>query len=146
VIESDAEKVPGVVAVENDLQVEGYGRQTHPAAPDSIRHRATQDIFWDPRVGTGKVSVDVAPDGDVTLNGVVDSWGGAQAARDDAIAAGAAHVIDPYPRGGRARVRPSRSDGRTPMSRRPMTVLALAFAAAPREPIEAPARTRRAPR
>jgi osmotically-inducible protein OsmY len=93
-IESDAEEVPGVVAVEDDLQVQGYGPRTHPAAPEALRHRAIESIFWDPRVQAGKVAVDVSPDGDVTLSGVVDSWAEARAATDDAVLAGAAHVID----------------------------------------------------
>jgi len=94
VIERDAEEVPGVVAMEDDLQVQGYGPQTHVAAPEAIRHRAIEDIFWDPRVEAGRVAVDVGPDGDVTLSGVVDSWGEARAASNDAVASGAAHVID----------------------------------------------------
>jgi hyperosmotically inducible protein len=93
-IESDAEEVPGVVAVEDELQVKGYGPQTHPAEPEALRHRAIESIFWDPRVQAGRVAVAVSPDGDVTLSGVVDSWAEARAATNDAIVAGAAHVID----------------------------------------------------
>jgi osmotically-inducible protein OsmY len=93
-IEGDAEEVPGVVAVEDDLQVKGYGPKTHPAKPEALRHRAVESIFWDPRVQAGRVAVDVSPDGDVTLSGVVDSWAEARAATNDAIVAGAAHVID----------------------------------------------------
>lgn len=93
VIENDAEEVPGVVALEDDLQVQGYGPQTLVIPPESIRHGAIEDIFWDARVGSGKVRVDVAANGDVTLTGVVDSWQEARAAGDDAILAGAAHVL-----------------------------------------------------
>lgn len=94
VIEGDVEEVPGVVAVDNDLHVVGYGSETHVVSPQSIRDRAIEKIFWDPRVGAGKVTVAVASDGDVTLTGTVDSWGERQAARDDATLAGAAHVVD----------------------------------------------------
>jgi len=73
-IENDAEEVPGVVAVEDHLQVKGYGPNTHPAEPGALRHRAIESIFWDPRVQAGRVAVAVSPDGDVTLSGVVDSW------------------------------------------------------------------------
>jgi osmotically-inducible protein OsmY len=49
-------------------------------------------IFWDPRIGVDKVTVEVTPAGDVTLNGQVGSWGEAHAANSDAIKAGAARV------------------------------------------------------
>jgi osmotically-inducible protein OsmY len=94
VIEDDVEEVPGVVGIENDLRVPGYMPQTLVVAPDTIRHRVIEAIFWDPRVPAGRVTVDVDPRGSVTLNGQVDSSGDAQAAEDDAVRAGAAHVID----------------------------------------------------
>jgi osmotically-inducible protein OsmY len=94
VIESDAEEVPGVVAVEDDLKVQGYGPEMAAVAPAAIRDATVENMFWDPRVGDSKVAVDVAPNGDVTLSGVVDSWEQARAANGDAIRAGAAHVIN----------------------------------------------------
>jgi hyperosmotically inducible protein len=94
-IESDTEEVPGVVAVQNDLQVEGYGPKTRPVAPEALRHRVMEGLFWDPRVvQASKVAVDVSADGDVTLTGAVDSRAEARAVVDDAIVAGAARVID----------------------------------------------------
>jgi osmotically-inducible protein OsmY len=93
-IEGDVEEVPGVVAVQDDLQVAGYGPQTHIVAAKSIQDRVTEAVFWDPRIEPSKITVDVAPNGDATLTGVVGSWGEAQAARDDAIDAGASHVIN----------------------------------------------------
>jgi osmotically-inducible protein OsmY len=94
VIEDDVEEVPGVVAVENDLRVPGYVPQTEVIAPETIRHRVIEAIFWDPRVPTGEVTVEVDSRGSVTLNGQVDSWEDAQSAGEDAVRAGAAHVID----------------------------------------------------
>jgi len=94
VIELDAEEVPGVVAVQNDLRVPGYMPQTEVVAPETIRHRVIEAIFWDPRVPAGRVTVDVDARGSVTLNGRVDSWEDAQDASDDALRAGAAHVAD----------------------------------------------------
>ena len=94
VIEDDAEEVPGVVAVEDDLRVRGYGAQTLAVSPDSLRHRVIEAIFWDPRVEDRKFTVEVAPNGDVTLIGAVGTWGEARAAGDDAFRAGAAHVIN----------------------------------------------------
>ncbi len=92
--EDDVEEVPGVVALDDQLKVRGYGPETLIAAPESIRHRAIENIFWDPRVASDKVSVDVDPDGDVTLSGRVDSWEEARAVNDDAVRAGAAHVMN----------------------------------------------------
>jgi osmotically-inducible protein OsmY len=91
-IESDVEEVPGVVALDDELQVPGYGSGTHVVSAESLRHDVIEAIFWDPRVGFDKVSVDVTAQGDVTLNGLVGSWGEAHAATDDAVKAGAAHV------------------------------------------------------
>jgi osmotically-inducible protein OsmY len=53
-----------------------------------------EKIFWDPRVGTGPVTVAVDRDGDVTLTGIVDTWGEVRAANADAVLAGAAHVTN----------------------------------------------------
>jgi osmotically-inducible protein OsmY len=92
IIESDVEEVPGVMAVEDDLQVRGYGPRTH-AIPGTLRDNVVERIFWDPRVATGTVTTSVAPNGDVTLTGLVESWGEARAASEDAILAGAAHVM-----------------------------------------------------
>ena len=94
VLEGDVEEVPGVVAVEDDLRVPGYMPQTLVVAPEVIRGRVTEAIFWDPRVPPGKVAVSVNPRGTVTLFGHVDSWGDTQAAVDDATRVGAAHVND----------------------------------------------------
>jgi osmotically-inducible protein OsmY len=91
-IKSDVEEVPGVVALDDELQVPGYGSGTHVVSAQSLRHGVTEAIFWDPRIGFDKVTVDVTAQGDVTLNGLVGSWGEAHAATDDAIKAGAAHV------------------------------------------------------
>jgi osmotically-inducible protein OsmY len=90
----DVEGVPGVVAVDDRLQVQGYGTQTHPVQPGWLQHRIAECIWWDPRVGTNKVTVDVTPAGEATLSGTVDSAGEARAANDDAVRAGAAHVQD----------------------------------------------------
>jgi osmotically-inducible protein OsmY len=91
-IESDVEEVPGVIAVDDDLKVSGLGPDTHAMSPESLRHSVIDAIFWDPRIGFDKVTVEVTPAGDVTLNGLVGSWGEAHAATDDAIKTGAAHV------------------------------------------------------
>jgi osmotically-inducible protein OsmY len=93
-IEQDVEEVPGAVAVENDLQVAGYGQETHVVAPASMRERVNEAIFWDPRIGSDRVSVAVVPNGDVTLSGVVDSRGESRFAAEDATHAGAASVIN----------------------------------------------------
>ncbi|MGO8995254.1 MAG: BON domain-containing protein [Polyangiaceae bacterium] len=93
-IASDVEEVPGVVAVENDLQVKGYDSATHVLPPASLRERVIESIFWDPRVGGGEVTPDVAPNGDVTLTGLVYSWGEARSAGEDALRAGAARLTN----------------------------------------------------
>jgi osmotically-inducible protein OsmY len=92
VIEEDAEEEPGVVAVQNDVQVKGYGAQMPLVSPDAIRHAIVERLFWDPRIGGGKVDVTVASGGEVTLQGLVDTWPEALAASDDAVREGAAHV------------------------------------------------------
>ena len=92
VIEEDAEEEPGVVAVQNDVQVKGYGAQMPLVSPDAIRHAIVERLFWDPRIGGGKVDVTVASGGEVTLHGLVDTWPEALAASDDAVREGAAHV------------------------------------------------------
>jgi osmotically-inducible protein OsmY len=94
VIEDDVEEVPGVVGIENGLRVPGYMPQTMVVPPESIRHRVIEAIFWDPRVASRSVTVAVDPRGGVTLSGQVDSWQETRAASDDAIRAGAAHVLD----------------------------------------------------
>jgi osmotically-inducible protein OsmY len=94
VIEEDTEDVPGVVAVVDELRVRGPGPGTPAMSNDTLRHRVLEAIFWDPRIKGGNVTVEVAPDGDVTLGGQVDGWGEARAANEDAIRVGAAHVID----------------------------------------------------
>ncbi|MGH7295963.1 MAG: BON domain-containing protein, partial [Polyangiaceae bacterium] len=94
VIEDDVEEVPGVVAVQDDLKIRGYGPQTVVVPPDAVRSRVRESIFWDPRVGPGEVQVQGGHDGDVTLGGAVDTWQEARAAVDDAVRAGAAHVTD----------------------------------------------------
>jgi osmotically-inducible protein OsmY len=93
-LEDDAEEVPGVIAVENDLEVKGYGPETHVAPAGSIRERVDENIFWDPRVEGDKIAADVAPNGDVTLTGLVYSAEEARSASQDAIKAGGAHVIN----------------------------------------------------
>jgi osmotically-inducible protein OsmY len=92
VIEGDVEEVPGVIAVDNRIQVQGYGADTHVASAESLRHGIIEAIFWDPRIGMDQVTVDTSPAGDVTLGGVVGSWGEMHAANDDAVKAGAARV------------------------------------------------------
>jgi osmotically-inducible protein OsmY len=94
VIEGDVEAVPGVVAVENDVQVKGYSSATHAVPPGSIRERVREALFWDPRVGGGEIATDVTPNGDVTLTGLVYFWAEARAAGEDAVRAGAAHVVN----------------------------------------------------
>jgi osmotically-inducible protein OsmY len=93
-IEDDVEEVPGVAALENDLKVRGYGPQTVVVAPEAIQRRVTDDIFWDPRVPVGRVTVKVGATGEVTLSGLVESRDEGQAAEEDAVRAGAAHVLD----------------------------------------------------
>ena len=88
---TQAEGVPGVVPVEDDSQVEG-SRTLIP--PGKIEERARENIFWDPRIGHGPITVAVAPDGGVTLTGEVDTWGEALAADADALLAGAAQVTN----------------------------------------------------
>jgi osmotically-inducible protein OsmY len=91
-IENDAEEVPGVIAVDNDLQVQGYGPGTHAVSQASIRDRVVESVFWDPRIQGDKVATDVAPNGDVTLTGLVYSPEESRDASEDAVTAGAAHV------------------------------------------------------
>jgi osmotically-inducible protein OsmY len=93
-IEGDVEMVPGVTAVEDDLSVPGYVPETHLVAATSMKKRVVDSIFWDPRVDDRRVHVDVSAAGDVTLTGFVDTREAAQAATDDALRAGAAHVTD----------------------------------------------------
>jgi osmotically-inducible protein OsmY len=94
VIEDDTEEVPGVVAVVDELRVRGPGPGTLAASEETLRHRVVEGLFWDPRVNASQITVAVAPGGDVTLGGHVDGRGEARVAGDDAIRAGAAHVID----------------------------------------------------
>ncbi len=92
VIEDDVEEVPGVVAVDNELQVRGNDAFITPVA---LRRGVTEGIFWDPRIASpDPISVDASAEGDVTLTGHVGSWQEVRAAGDDAVAAGAAHVIN----------------------------------------------------
>lgn len=93
-LEEDVEDVPGVVAVENHLHVKGYGPETHVVPAGSIRRGVVERIFWDPRVETGRVTVDVSSGGEATLSGVLPSAAEVRAANDDAIRAGAEHVIN----------------------------------------------------
>ena len=62
--------------------------------PSAIEEQAKDNISWDPRIRTGRVTVAVASDGDVTLTGVVDSWEQARAAEADAVFAGATRVTN----------------------------------------------------
>jgi osmotically-inducible protein OsmY len=91
-IQADVEEVPGVVAVDNGLEVTGYGPKTSAVSADTIRHDIIEAIYWDARVETGRVTVSALADGNVTLTGTVDSLGESQAADEDAMRAGAAHV------------------------------------------------------
>jgi osmotically-inducible protein OsmY len=91
-IQGDAEEFPGVVAVDDEIEVAGYGQGTHPASADSILHDVIEAIYWDARVETGRVTVSAVAGGDVTLTGTVDSASESRAARADAVKAGAAHV------------------------------------------------------
>lgn len=91
-VASDVEGAPGVV----DVQDKGPGGGARPPlrSPQAIEDCVNENIFWDPRVGTGPVTVAVDRDGDVTLTGVVDTWGEVRAANADAVLAGAAHVTN----------------------------------------------------
>jgi osmotically-inducible protein OsmY len=91
-IQTDAEEVPGVVAVDDSLEVEGYGRGTHAASAEAVRHDVIEAIYWDARVEVGRVQVSALADGSVTLSGTVDSASQSRAAAEDAIGAGAVHV------------------------------------------------------
>jgi osmotically-inducible protein OsmY len=82
----DAVSVPGVAAVDMGLVVKH--------TPEQIQARATDRIFWDPRVERDRVTVTVAPDGVATLKGTLDSWSEIKAAGDDALRAGAVRVIN----------------------------------------------------
>jgi osmotically-inducible protein OsmY len=94
VIEGDVEELPGVVAVENDLRARGHDSVTHVLPIGSMRDRVREGIFWDPRISGGEVATDATPNGYVTLTGLVYSWGEARAAGEDALRAGAAHVVN----------------------------------------------------
>jgi osmotically-inducible protein OsmY len=94
VIEDDVEAVPGVASVENDLSIRGYAAESTTPAHPALRIRVIENIFWDARVGGGKVTVDAAPDGSVTLSGRVDTPEQAKAAVEDATRAGAVRVVD----------------------------------------------------
>ncbi len=89
VIEEDVEEVPGVIAVENDLQVRGNDLVI---APETIRKGVVEALFWDPRIASHDIAVDVSGEGNVTLTGRAESWQEVRAAGDDAVRAGAANV------------------------------------------------------
>ena len=92
VIEDDVEAVPGVAAVQNDLQIQGNDQVV---SPETIRHGVAEGLFWDPRIAVSDaIAVEVSVKGDVTLTGQVESWQEARAAGDDAVRPGAAHVIN----------------------------------------------------
>ncbi|MGA7121220.1 MAG: BON domain-containing protein, partial [Polyangiaceae bacterium] len=97
VIEDDVHAVPGVVAVDDDLQVRGYGPQggRHCTGVDPAS-RDRGDLLG-PACRNRPNHGGLSPGGDVTLHGQLDSWEEARAANDDAIRAGAASVINRIP-------------------------------------------------
>ena len=77
------------------------------------------EVFWDTRVGGGEVTPEVAPNGDVTLTGLVYSWGEARSAGEDAVRAGATRVTNEIRLSGspalrRSRLRRPRAASRSP--------------------------------
>jgi osmotically-inducible protein OsmY len=93
-IEDDIELVPGVIAIEDDVQIVGYGPTTHVASSATIQSHASESLFDDARIPSDTVKVTVAANGDATLTGLVDDGSEARAATDDAVRAGAAHIIN----------------------------------------------------
>ena len=93
-IEHDVGQVAGVIAIEDDVQVVGYGPTTHVASSTTIQSHANESIFADARIPSDTVKVSVAANGDATLTGLVDDGSEARAATADAESAGAAHIIN----------------------------------------------------
>jgi osmotically-inducible protein OsmY len=82
----DIESVPGTRGVQDRLVVRSDVRNIEKAIQD--------ELHWDPVLGGDHVEVRMADDGTATLTGAVGSWSELRAAASDAIAGGAAHVID----------------------------------------------------
>jgi osmotically-inducible protein OsmY len=82
----EAESLPGVSEVEDDLTVTG------PAG--DLKARIEDRLFWDPRVEHELVTVAVAPDGAATLTGTVGVWSEIKAASADAVRGGATRVMN----------------------------------------------------
>jgi hyperosmotically inducible protein len=93
-LESDIEEVPGVVAVTDELTVAGRSAQSGQARRPALQIRVIEQIFWDVRVGRGKIHVKATPEGVVTLTGKVNAADEALAAVDDATREGAVRVVD----------------------------------------------------
>ena len=83
---ADVEEVPGVADVEDNLTVKRL--------PADIEASVEDRLFWDPMVERNVVHVAVAPDGITTLTGTVATWSELKAASNDALAGGAARVIN----------------------------------------------------
>jgi osmotically-inducible protein OsmY len=94
ILEDDIEEIPGVAAVNDELTVAGDSAHGGQATRPSLRIQAIEKIFWDVRVGRGKIHVEATPEGVVTLTGTVNAADEARAAVDDAKQAGAVRVID----------------------------------------------------
>jgi osmotically-inducible protein OsmY len=93
-IASDVEAIPGVIGVQDDLHVQGAGAAADPPPAGALRTRVVEQMFWDARVDSSRVLTAVTPDGEVTLSGVVFSPQEERAAVEDAVGAGALHVVD----------------------------------------------------
>jgi osmotically-inducible protein OsmY len=93
-IASDVEAIPGVIGVEDDLDVQGASAATDPPPPGALRTRVVEQMFWDSRVDSSRVLTSVTPDGQVTLSGEVFSPQEERAAVADAVGAGAFGVVD----------------------------------------------------
>jgi osmotically-inducible protein OsmY len=93
-IASDVEAIPGVIGVQDDLHVQGAGAAADPPPAGALRTRVVEQMFWDARVDSSRVLTAVTPDGEVTLSGVVYSPQEERAAVEDAVGAGALHVVD----------------------------------------------------
>lgn len=83
---ADVDRVAGVAEVDDELVIE--------QPPAEIKTSIDDHLDWDPMVESDHVSVTVAPNGDATLSGTLDSWSEIKAATKDALRGGATRVIN----------------------------------------------------
>ena len=82
----DAASVPGVYEIDDKLSV--------TRSPQEIKADIEDRLSWDATVEPGRVTILVAPDATVTLNGTLTSWSEIRAAVDDATRGGASQIVN----------------------------------------------------